>query len=338
MRSAGFTTGAPPLTVALSVYNNAPYVGEAVESILNQTFGAFEFLIVNDGSTDGSAEIIEGYAARDSRIRVLHQENRGFVASLNRMLEEARAPLIARMDGDDISLPTRFERQLAFLDAHPDHGVIGTYALSIDDHGRRMIDSDRPKPLTHDELVASFGEGPLLNHNAVIYRRDIVRSVGGYRTAYRHCEDFDLWLRLAPHTRMANLPEPLILYRRYSSQVSNRHLVEQAVNAGIAYIAYRERGAGRPDPTDGLAALPAVADLDALFNRPGCTRMVREHAVGSYLYSLEALANEGYPLLIDHVREGAGTIRKALWRAALRLARHGHFRRAGGLALALARG
>jgi glycosyltransferase involved in cell wall biosynthesis len=109
----------PAISVAMSVYNNAAFLDQAVESILGQSLSDFEFLIVDDGSNDGSSAILDGYAARDSRIRIIRQENRGLIASLNRLLSEARAPLIARMDGDDISLPERFERQVAFLDVNP---------------------------------------------------------------------------------------------------------------------------------------------------------------------------------------------------------------------------
>ena len=107
---------APSLTVAMSVYNNGPYVGEAIDSILGQSFGDFEFMIVNDGSTDETPAVIDDRAVRDSRIRVIHQENRGFIASLNRLFAEARSPWIARMDGDDISHPER-------LDFHSDSRV-----------------------------------------------------------------------------------------------------------------------------------------------------------------------------------------------------------------------
>ena len=110
----------PRISVVMSVYNNAPYLAHAIESILTQTLTDFEFLIVNDGSTDGSGDIIDRLAAEDARIKPMHQANAGLIVSLNRMIKEARAPLIARMDGDDVALPERFERQVAFLDAnHP---------------------------------------------------------------------------------------------------------------------------------------------------------------------------------------------------------------------------
>ncbi|MFN3776080.1 glycosyltransferase family 2 protein [Sphingomonas parapaucimobilis] len=132
----------PRITVALSVYNNAGYLAQALDSILAQTFADFELVIVDDGSTDGSAAIIDCYAATDPRIRVIRQANQGLVASLNHIMAVARGPYIARMDGDDVALPERFARQVGFLDANPDHGVIGTQIWTIDARGHHR--SEQP--------------------------------------------------------------------------------------------------------------------------------------------------------------------------------------------------
>jgi glycosyltransferase involved in cell wall biosynthesis len=325
----------PALSVAMSVYNNAPYVAAAIESILDQTFTDFEFLIVNDGSTDGSGAIIDGYAARDPRIRAIHQDNCGFIASLNRIIAEARAPLIARMDGDDICLPERFALQMAFLENHPGYGVIGSLADAIDTDGNPLV-SDDPKPLTHEGLIANLPDGPLMNHNVVLIRRDVLERVGGYRPFYRHCEDYDLWLRVSQVTRMANLPERLILYRHYPDQVSHRHLVGQVTRAAIAWAAHEERLAGRPDPTEDWTEMPAIGDLDRLFNRAGVSRAVRAAAIPRYLYDVDALAGDGYRILIDHVRDTNPIDRSPFWRAVLRLAKGGRPGKALGLATALA--
>jgi glycosyltransferase involved in cell wall biosynthesis len=325
----------PALSVAMSVYNNAPYVAAAIESILDQTFTDFEFLIVNDGSTDGSGEIIEGYAARDPRIRAIHQENEGFVASLNRMITQANAPIIARMDGDDICRPERFALQMDFLDKHPDYGVIGSLADAIDANGN-PLDSDDPKPLTNEGLLANLPNGPLMNHNVVLIRRGVLEQVGGYRSFYRHCEDYDLWLRVSQVTRMANLPERLILYRHYPDQVSHRHLVGQVTRAAIAWAAHEERLAGRPDPTGDWTEMPAIEDLDRLFSREGVSRAVRAAAIPRYLYNVDALAGDGYRMLIDHVRETKPIDRSPFWRAVLRLAKGGRPGKAIGLATTLA--
>jgi glycosyltransferase involved in cell wall biosynthesis len=203
----------PAISVAMSVYNGEPYLAESVESVLAQSFGDFEFLILDDGSTDESRETIARYARRDARIRPILRENRGLVASLNQLLAEARAPLIARMDADDVCSPARFERQLGFLAAHPDHGVVGSWSEDIDEQGRSIQDdsSGVDQPVTHEAFLASIDiAGPLLCHPAVMYRADVVRAVGGYHAAFRHCEDLDLWLRLATRTRLASIPERLL--------------------------------------------------------------------------------------------------------------------------------
>src|SRR5215213_8085491 len=123
---------APPLSVVMPVYNGKAYVGQAIESILTQTFTDFEFMIVDDGSTDGSNEIIEAYAQRDGRIRVLSQCNQGTSVALNTGIALARGELIAHMGADDIALPQRFERQLHYLRQNPQIGVLGCSYLSID--------------------------------------------------------------------------------------------------------------------------------------------------------------------------------------------------------------
>lgn len=324
----------PRITVAMSVYNNGPYVGAAIDSILAQTFADFEFLIVNDGSTDDSAAVIDARAATDRRIRVIHQDNRGFIASLNRMLAEARSPWIARMDGDDVSMPERFARQLAFLADHPDHGVIGTAASLIGPDGERVVRPPIVRPETHEGLVANLESGPLINHNVVIYSREAVLRAGGYRAGYRHAEDYDLWLRLSTITRMANLPDELVAYRIYPEQVSARHVVEQTTHAGIAWLAHRERLAGRPDPTSDRAVLPSLGELDALFG-PGSAAYVRRRVVDRTIYSPDAIGGDGYRILLDHVAEQG--VAPGYWRAAARLLRAGRPAKAAGLASALLR-
>ena len=131
---------APRVSVAMSVYNNEAVVGQAIDSILAQTFDDFEYLIVNDGSSDRSPAILDAYARRDPRIRVFHRPNRELIACLNFMISEARAPLIARMDGDDVSLPDRFAKQVAYFDQHPACGVLGTNTNEIDEAGILMAE------------------------------------------------------------------------------------------------------------------------------------------------------------------------------------------------------
>lgn len=324
---------APPrISVAMAVYNNALYLAEAIESILAQTFTDFEFLIVDDGSTDGSGAIIDEYAACDPRIRAIHQPNRGLVASLNRLIAETRAPLIARMDGDDVALPERFARQLAFLDANPDYGVVGTRTRDIDAAGRLSPALDA-HPLDHASFLAVLETGPWLCHPSVMMRTDLVRAAGGYRAAFRHCEDYDLWLRLSATTRLCSLPDRLLHYRRTEGQVSVAHAEEQLTGAAIAYLAHGERAAGRPDPIGDAQRLPTLAALDGIFGRLGVARAVRTRIVPNLVYAAGVLKGPGFGLILDHVREGGG--RAGLLRTVARLVKLGEPARALRLLVAL---
>lgn len=325
----------PRITVAMSVYNNAPYLAHAIESICAQSFSDFEFLIVDDGSTDDSMAIITRFAAADSRIRPIPQENAGLIVSLNRIIGEAKAPLIARMDGDDIALPERFARQVAFLDANPQVGVLGTGCVCIDTdglpHPRRF-----ENVVSTAEILDDLKNGPPLCHPSVMMRRDALRAVGGYHRAYRHCEDYDLWLRLSETVPMANLPDRLLLYRQSDTQVSYRHAYTQKIGAAVAWQAHIERMAGRPDPTTNLDELPPMAELDTLFARKGVYAKVREKVALGILYTTDALRDSGFDLLLEHIRSGGG--RDGLWRTVVRLLTINEPVRAARLAWALIRG
>jgi len=325
----------PGLTVAMSVYNGERFLAAAIDSVLGQTFGDFEFLIVDDGSSDATASILRDYERADPRVRAIVRENRGLVSSLNEMLALARAPVIARMDADDICRPDRFARQLAFLAEHPDHGVVGSWSEDMGEHGEPLFRDGCDHPLTHEAMLEAIVAGRhVICHPAAMFRRDVVLSVGGYHGAFRHCEDYDLWLRLASVTRLANLPERLVRYRRYDGQVSARHATEQQIGTAVAQLAWREREAGRPDPTATLERLPPVEELDALFGRAGVSRAVREQVALGLVYSAPAMKDQGFELLVRHLRDGGR--RKGMWRTVLRLLRFGEPMRALRLAKTLA--
>jgi len=322
----------PALSVLMSVYNDERYVGLAIDSILTQSFDDFEFLVIDDRSTDASAAIIAQRAALDPRIRILPSPAKGRVPALGALLAAASAPLVAIMDSDDVCTADRFEKQMAFLAAHPDHGVIGCECSHIGPDGEAIQRPQINRPLDHAGLVANLESRPLINHNAVMMARDAVRSIGGYRSAYRHAEDYDLWLRLSQVTRMANLPEKLVQYRFYPEQVSTAHVVMQTRNAAIAWLAHGERLAGRPDPTGALDELPPLDRLDGMFG-PGSTDYVRRRVIDRILYSPEALTGDGWGILLDYARTAKREPR--LWRAAARMLRSGLPLRAARLATTL---
>lgn len=323
----------PAITVAMSVYDGERFLVPAIESVLAQTFGDFEFLILDDGSRDSTAAIVRDQAARDPRIRPILRENRGLIASLNQLIAEARAPLIARMDADDICHPERFERQVAFLASHPDHGIVGTLSEDIDELGNPCGLEGVDQPLTHESVLRTIEQASPICHPSAMARRDVLLAAGGYHRAFRHCEDYDLWLRLASRTRIANLPDRLLQYRRYEGQISNRFSIEQHLGAAVAVLAYRERRAGRRDPTEQLDALPPIEALDDLFGRP-VAREIRAKVARGLIYSRSAMRAGGFDLLLKHVDDGGRG--GDLWRTVARLVSFGEPMRAVRLAAALA--
>jgi glycosyltransferase involved in cell wall biosynthesis len=325
----------PAISVAMSVYNGERFLAEAVESVLAQSFGDFEFLILDDGSSDATPQIVQDFAARDSRVRLIVRENRGLIASLNELIAEARAPLIARMDADDICMPERFARQVEFLTANPDYGVVGSAAYDIDENGKYFAAPDYPPPLNHEEVLAMIEQNPPLCHPSVLVRRDVLLAAGGYHAAFRHCEDYDLWLRLANRTRIGNLADKLLHYRRYDGQISNRHSIMQHYGAAVAVLAYQQRAAGRPDPTEHLEVLPPVEQLGELFGRAQVVQEIRAKVARGLLHSRTAMRGEGFDLLLGHIGDGGRG--SELWRTVPRLLRFGEPARAARLAAALTR-
>ena len=178
-------SAAPAVTALMPVYNAERYVAEAIESILAQTFGDFEFLIVDDGSTDRSRSILEGFAARDARIRLISRPNTGIVGALNEGLAAARGELVARMDADDVAMPERFERQVRYLDDHPECVVVGSRVTVIDPDGDPLtVLTDM---LTHEQIDRGLlaGIGAAMYHPAVMYRKSVVLGIGAYRDDLR---------------------------------------------------------------------------------------------------------------------------------------------------------
>jgi glycosyltransferase involved in cell wall biosynthesis len=209
----------PTISVVMPVYNAKRYVAEAIESILGQTFRDSEFLIIDDGSTDGSLAILKRYAARDARIRLWSGPNAGYVPRLNEMLALARGDLVARMDADDVSFPDRFARQLEFLRSHPEVDVVGCAQEHIDSSGYHLY--VYREPLGHEEMLESaFRAVCPTCHPSVMMRRAAVLDVGDYRVDMMPAEDLDLWLRMSERGRLANLEDILIKYRVHEASVS----------------------------------------------------------------------------------------------------------------------
>lgn len=208
----------PRVTVLMSVHNGGRWLRAAINSVLAQSFRDFEFLILDDASTDDSVAQIESF--RDPRVRLVSlSENIGLTRSLNRGLREARGELIARQDADDLAAPERLARQIAFLDAHPDVPLVGTQARLVDADGRSRGVRDLPlEPVSIRWL--SLLDNPII-HTAAMFRTALVRDeFGGYDETFPSCQDYDLWARVLARHPAANLRERLVTVREHSGSVS----------------------------------------------------------------------------------------------------------------------
>lgn len=219
----------PKVTVLMSVYNGEKYLREAIDSILSQTFTDFEFLIVDDGSTDSSAEIIASY--KDKRIRLsANPNNMGIIFSLNKGLDLAKGEYIARMDADDISLPTRLEKQVTFMELHPKVGVCGSWTMLFSGPGKlqRLV---LRFPTTSEEIKSSLLFENVIQHPTVLMRRSILQKHHlHYPVKYPHVEDYALWLNLANVTDLAIIGEVLLHYRLHANRVGETYTAIQKVN------------------------------------------------------------------------------------------------------------
>jgi glycosyltransferase involved in cell wall biosynthesis len=209
------------VSVVMPVYNGERFLRESIESILGQTYIDFEFIIINDGSTDGSARIIESYL--DSRIRYTeNSENIGVTRSLNRGLALAAGEYVARMDADDISLPNRFATQVSFLDSHPEVGVLGTGVRLIDEFGRERETLVFPSEHGVLRWMMCFLFNPI-PHPSVMIRRRHLEQVGGYKEEFMCSQDYDLWWRMGEVSGLSNLQELLLSLRKHSENISSTH-------------------------------------------------------------------------------------------------------------------
>ena len=212
----------PQISVVMSVYNGGKYVREAVESILNQTFTDFELIVIDDGSTDGTSEILASY--NDSRIILLiNEKNIGLPASLNKGISVARGDYIARMDADDVCLPERFGLQVKFLDNHPEIGVLGGNISIIDLLGVQIRTLNYLSSHAEIKWLMCF-ENPIA-HSTVMMRTKLLNQLGGYLN-YNASEDYDLWQRMSEVTKLANLSEIVLQYRVHENNICalpNKH-------------------------------------------------------------------------------------------------------------------
>jgi hypothetical protein len=236
----------PRVSVLMPVRNGLPWLREALESLASQTFGDFELLVLEDGSSDGTAEFLAEW--RDDRMRVIRTRGVGMAAALNLGLDAASAPLVARHDADDVSAPVRLDAQVKYLTSRTDIGVLATVADYIDAQGG-TVDNDwvstvrkqHDVALTPEQIAELMPLTCCLTHGSVMARTTVLRAAGGYRRNIWPVEDYDLWLRLLPDTRIAKLPERLYRYRVHDAQLSAHVREQQLIEALSAKFRYVRR-------------------------------------------------------------------------------------------------
>lgn len=219
----------PKVSIIMAVHNGLPYLQSAVDSILRQTFTDFEFIIVDDASTDGSLTILRSYL--DKRLRIVKNLNQsGLARSLNRAIRLSRGQYIARMDHDDISRPTRLETQVEFLEAYLSIGVVGTWASTIGERNRQIW----RLPTRDSEIRIELLFNPTLIHSSVMFRRKVfTKNHLRYDPSLKRAQDYDLWCQAARKTQFANIDKILLFYRIHQRQVGRQHYAEQLRTANV---------------------------------------------------------------------------------------------------------
>jgi hypothetical protein len=240
----------PDVSVLVPVRNAATFLDEALASLCACRKPRLEFLLVDDGSADATPQIIEDWRRRDPRIIPLTMATSGMVAALERARAEARAPLLARLDADDIAYPDRFSLQYDRFQADRDLLLLGTAVDKIDGAGRR-IGSIR-YPSNDARLKKELPRRNVFVHSTTMMRASAVQRAGGYRRFFFAAEDYDLWLRMAEAGRIENLPDRLGGYRIHPGSTTREHALRQALSAALARTCARRRRQGMPDPASGL--------------------------------------------------------------------------------------
>jgi glycosyltransferase involved in cell wall biosynthesis len=261
---------APTVSVVMPAYNTAKYLKNAIESVLQQTFADFEFIIVDDCSTDGTGAIADEYAKGDSRVVVLHNEkNIGVTRSRNRGLDAAKGEFIAKMDADDMSYPQRFEKQVAYLRSNPNICMVSTSYERIDETGAVI-----------GPIVLNFGKDELRKmmiaenyvcHGTVMYRREPVMRLGKYREKILISEDYDLWLRMIEKYEIAQIPDILYKFRISEGSLSSKHASEMTEYNRLVKQFARERELCGKDSYDSILENPVLAGTTS---QDGITRSV----------------------------------------------------------------
>ena len=260
----------PLVSVVSAVFNGARYLRESLQSVLSQEGAEFELIVVDDGSRDSTPEILAEHSARDSRIRVIRQENEGLTRALRKGCAAARGGLIARHDLDDLSLPGRLSRQAEILGMRADLAFVSCWARVLGPEGEVLHDQTRPR---EESSRLRRGEGPC-GHGSVMMRRDAYEKAGGYRAQFRFGQDWDLWWRLSEIGGFAVVPELLYAYRFDELGVSAGRRREQERFGALAEAAAGARRDGAPEA-------PLLAEAERM-SREAAARRTRSSGAGEY--------------------------------------------------------
>jgi len=215
----------PKISVVMPVYNGEKYLHSAMKCIIDQTFTDFEFLIMDDGSSDRTAQILEAYAKKDKRIKIFHQKNSGIVTSLNTLIAHAKADIIARIDADDISYPQRLKTQYDYLGKHPETVLLGATSLTYREDGTKRGLSDTFAEDFLNRWFLTFNCGFV--HSLVMFHKSVFEACGGYWQNEYPAEDYGLWIRMKNHGKIENLKNVLGEYCFNFSSISGKNFHRQ---------------------------------------------------------------------------------------------------------------
>jgi len=245
------------VSVLMSVRNGLPHIEDAISSVLGQTQISLELIVVDDGSDDGTSTLLGNLASSDERLRVLHNEiSLGLTRSLNRALSVATGRYVARIDHDDLWLERKLAQQVAYLDLHPEVGLLGTAYREADIRGRWKRDPLLPLCRTDTEIRDALYRFNPFFHSSILIRRELLVALGGYHEGYRYAQDYELWTRVLSRTQAATLPDVLCLRRVGDDNISYRRERAQRFNALRAKLAWARLNGFSP-----RLLIPLVRDL-----------------------------------------------------------------------------
>lgn len=293
------------IDVLVTAYNSARFLPQTIDSMLGQTFTHWRLLIVDDLSNDHTGEIVQRYAGRDTRIHHLQGRHQGIAAAANIGLAAVSAPLLARMDADDIASPVRLQVQYDFMQSHPDILAVGSDVMLIDEHGKPL--RRRTAPTGWQRIETTLKTRNCMCHPSAMIRTAALRQIGGYRDKFRNSLDYDLWLRLSEIGKIDNIPQDLLFYRRHAAQISASNNAHRQTLYSVAavtdYFLRKYRPGGEETRFDENDADDIAARLVALYRTPPSQD------------DLSCLNRHSIRLL-HHVRALGTPARKQLWETA----------------------